>query len=136
VRKRRLGGTGIEVGVLGLGGAFVTARVSDYEQSWAAIYRAVELGVDYVDTAPGYSNSEEVLGRALEDVDAPLVVSTKLGGRPAPFDPRDASHLRRSVEESLRLLKRDAIDVLFIHEPERPGHYAFLGTARTASQVR
>ncbi len=123
MKKRGLGRTGIEVTELGLGGAFVTARYSDYERSRAAIHRAIELGINYVDTAPGYSNSEEVLGRALEHVDVPLVMATKLGGRPTPFDARDASQLRRSVEESLTLLGRDLIDVLFIHEPERPGQY-------------
>ena len=81
------------------------------------------MGVDYVDTDPSYSNSEEVLGQALADVAAPLVVSTKLGGRPIPFDPKDRKHLVHSMEESLYLLKRDTVDVLFIHEPERTGQY-------------
>ena len=64
MKKRHLGRTGIEVAELGLGGVFVTSQVADYEQSSAAIHRALELGVDYVDTAPSYSNSEEVLGQA------------------------------------------------------------------------
>jgi aryl-alcohol dehydrogenase-like predicted oxidoreductase len=76
-----------------------------------------------VDTAPTYANSEEVLGEALERVSQPYVLSTKLGGRPQPFNPKDRDHLRRSLEESLRLLKRDRIDVLFVHEPDRPGQY-------------
>ena len=53
----------------------------------------------------------------------PYVLSTKLGGRPQPFNPKDKGHLRQSVEESLRLLKRDHIDVLMVHEPDRPGQY-------------
>jgi aryl-alcohol dehydrogenase-like predicted oxidoreductase len=79
--------------------------------------------VNYVDTAPGYLDSEEVLGYALGDVAQPYYLSTKLGGRPTPFNAQDADALRRSVEESLRLLKRDFIDILFIHEPDRPGQY-------------
>jgi aryl-alcohol dehydrogenase-like predicted oxidoreductase len=83
----------------------------------------VELGVNYFDTAPGYYDSEEVLGHALREISAPVIVSTKLGGRPRPFDPRDAAALRSSVEESLRLLGRESVDILMIHEPDRPGQY-------------
>jgi aryl-alcohol dehydrogenase-like predicted oxidoreductase len=79
--------------------------------------------VNYVDTAPSYADSEEVLGEALSGVREPYYLSTKLGGRPQPFDPKDKSALRRSVEESLRLLRRDHIDLLMVHEPDRPGQY-------------
>ena len=51
------------------------------------------------------------------------VLSTKFGGRPDPFDPRDKSGLMQSIEESLRLLGRDYVDLLMIHEPDRPGQY-------------
>src|SRR5918911_1197494 len=71
----------------------------------------------------GLEVSELVLGRILADVDAPLVLSTKLGGRPRPFFPRSKEHLLRSAEESLRLLHREVIDILFIHEPDRPLQY-------------
>jgi len=56
-------------------------------------------------------------------VTAPYILSTKLGGRPQPFQPRDRGALMKSVEESLRLLKRDHIDILMIHEPDRPGQH-------------
>jgi aryl-alcohol dehydrogenase-like predicted oxidoreductase len=87
------------------------------------VWRALELGVNYVDTAPGYLDSEEVLGEALEGVTQPYILSTKLGGRPQPFDAQDTDALRASVETSLRLLKREQIDILMIHEPDRPGQY-------------
>ncbi|MDI7275716.1 MAG: aldo/keto reductase [Anaerolineae bacterium] len=118
-----LGRAGIEVSQLGLGGLFVSAYGGDYPQARAAIRRALELGIRYIDTAPGYGNSEEVIGRALEGIDTPLVLSTKLGGRPQPFRPQDRACLMQSVEESLRLLRRDRIDILMIHEPDRPGQY-------------
>jgi aryl-alcohol dehydrogenase-like predicted oxidoreductase len=51
------------------------------------------------------------------------VISTKLGGRPEPFDPRDVDGLKFSFAESLRLLKRDRVDILMIHEPDRPGQH-------------
>jgi len=125
MNRRTLGRTGLEVGELSLGGLFVSSVGGEFEQSRAAIHRAIEIGVNYIDTAPSYANSEEVIGKSLEDLDAPLIISTKLGGRPKPFEPQDVDGLRQSVEESLRLLKRDQIDILFIHEPDRPGEYAW-----------
>ena len=123
MKTRVLGKTGLQVSEIGLGGLFISSFGAEYEAARAAIHRALALGVSYVDTAPGYRDSEEVLGRALEDVTAPYVLSTKLGGRPQPFLPQDKDCLMRSVDESLRLLKRDHIDILMIHEPDRPGQY-------------
>jgi len=123
MKTRVLGRTGLSVTELSLGGLFLSKFGGEFEQSRAAALRAFELGVNYVDTAPTYGNSEEVLGRILADVKAPLVLSTKLGGRPQPFRPQDKACLRQSVEESLRLLGRDRIDVLLVHEPDRPGQY-------------
>jgi aryl-alcohol dehydrogenase-like predicted oxidoreductase len=126
MERRVLGRTGLEVGVLGMGGAFVqtrNVRGHDREEARRAVRRALELGVTYVDTAPSYGDSEEVLGYALEGAPQPFFLATKLGGRPDPFDPQSKVALRRSVEESLRLLRRDHIDVLLIHEPDRPQQY-------------
>jgi aryl-alcohol dehydrogenase-like predicted oxidoreductase len=130
MRTRRLGRTGYAVSELGLGGLFVSEWGGEgLAEATRAVRRALELGVNYVDTAPSYGNSEEVLGIALEGVAGKgehkvrPYISTKLGGRPRPFDPKDKDALRRSVEESLRLLKRDRIDILMVHEPDRPGQY-------------
>src|SRR5436309_11471367 len=123
MRYRTLGRTGLWVSELGLGGLFMSRFGGDRAQSTAAVRRALDLGVNWVDTAPGYADSEEVLGLALSGVTQPYSLSTKLGGRPQPFDPKDKAALRRSVEESLRLLKRDHIDLLMFHEPDRPGQY-------------
>lgn len=123
MRQRLLGRTGLTVTELSLGGLFVASWFNEVDPACAAVRRAIELGVNYIDTAPGYGNSEEVLGQALAGIDTPLIISTKLGARPYPFDAQDASALRASVEESLRLLNRDRIDMLLIHEAERPGQW-------------
>jgi aryl-alcohol dehydrogenase-like predicted oxidoreductase len=123
MKKRMLGRTGIKVSELALGGLFISRHGSEFDDARAAVQRAVELGINYVDTAPTYSNSEEVLGRIIADIDAPLIISTKLGGRPQPFEPKNKDCLRRSFDESLKLLNRKHIDLLMIHEPDRSGQY-------------
>ena len=125
MEKRVLGRTGLEVSVLGMGGLFVSnIGGKGRDEACRAVRRALELGVNYVDSAPTYADSEEVLGMALEGVPREsYCLSTKLGGRPQPFNPKDKDALRRSVEESLRLLKTDYVDILMIHEPDRPGQY-------------
>jgi aryl-alcohol dehydrogenase-like predicted oxidoreductase len=123
MKTRVLGRTGLQVSELALGGLFLASWFADASQSAATVRRAVELGINYIDTAPSYGDSEEALGRALEGIEQPVVLSTKLGGRPQPFRPQEKDDLLRSVEESLRLLRRDYIDILMIHEPDRPGQY-------------
>lgn len=123
MKKVVLGRTGLNVSRLGLGGLFVSKAGAGRAEAARAVRRAIELGVNYIDTAPTYHDSEEVLGAALKGIDAPLIISTKLGGRPEPFDPRNKDGLMASIEQSLKLLGRDTIDILMIHEPDRPGQY-------------
>lgn len=121
--RTKLGRTDLEISRIGFGGLFVASFSTEYDAANGAVQKGVELGINYFDTAPGYGNSEEVLGKALADVQQPVIVSTKLGGRPTPFLPQDKACLRASVEESLQLLGRDCIDILMVHEPDRPGQY-------------
>lgn len=122
MERRVLGRTGVEVGVLGLGGLFVSNIGAGREEGVRAIRRAVELGVDYIDTARTYADSEAVIGEALAGIpeeDRPHVV-TKVGGWPEPFDPRDVELLRRSFDHSLQQLGVDRVAGLLVHEPDRP----------------
>jgi len=120
---RRLGQTGMQVSHLGLGGLFVSRAGTDLPGARKVVSRALDLGINYIDTAPGYLDSEEVLGQCLDGIKQPYYLSTKLGGRPQPFNPKDKKQLYFSISESLRLLKRDCVDILFIHEPDRGGQY-------------
>ena len=117
--------TDISVSELGLGGFFLSRWGTNFEDCRRAVHLALDRGVNYLDTAPAYADSEEVIGRILREIRTPLIVSTKLGGRPAPFNPHSKSRVRESVQESLRLLGRDVIDILFVHEPDRPKQYAW-----------
>ncbi len=120
---RTLGNTGLSVSLLSLGGLFVSAAGGPFERARAAAHHAIARGVNYIDTAPMYLDSEEVLGRILTDAPAPVILSTKLGSRPQPFNPRDPAALLESFETSCRLLGRDQIDILMIHEPDRPRQF-------------
>lgn len=131
MRTIRLGKTDLAVSQLAFGGLFASSLGPGYEQSRDAVFKAIDLGINYFDTAPAYANSEETLGRIIADVTTPIILSTKLGGRPVPFDPRHEQQLMDSVKESLRLLGREVIDVLLVHEPDRPGQYDWWSDPQT-----
>ena len=89
MNQRILGRTGLKVSELALGGLFVSSHGSGYEQAESAIRRALQLGVNYIDTAPGYANSEEVLGKAfaalqsdslLTEMETPIILSPSWAG--------------------------------------------------------
>ncbi len=125
MEKRILGRTGLEVSRLALGGLFISEYGGEFEQSKKAAFKALESGINYIDTAPAYFDSEKVLGNIIKDWPGKLVISTKLGGRPTPFNPQDKKMLIQSVEQSLENLHRDYVDILMIHEPDRTNEYAW-----------
>ena len=124
MKKRILGRTGLEVGELSLGAAFITGGEAGYSGAALVVRRALELGMNLADTSADYGDSEKALGHALHEIGKPCIVSTKLGPRSGqPFNPKDKACLRRIFEESLEFLHRDVIDILMIHEPDRPGEF-------------
>ena len=123
METRRLGRTDLEISVLSIGGLYTSSLAGGVAETQRIMRRAIELGINAIDTAPAYADSEKTVGEAIAGIDAPLIVTTKIGGRPQPFDPQDINGLRQSVDESLRLLGRDHIDILMVHEPDRPQQY-------------
>ena len=135
---RRFGRTGLRVSRLGLGcGGFggvgsepsLFGRGEDEAAAFAIMDRAFELGINYFDTADSYGGgrSEEMIGRWLRSRgtrDA-IVLSTKVFNRTGP-GPNEAGlsrrHVLRAVEESLRRLQTDWLDLYVTHEadPETP----------------
>jgi aryl-alcohol dehydrogenase-like predicted oxidoreductase len=84
------------------------------------------MNINFIDTSADYADSEEKLGWALNELgNPPCVICTKLGPRSGErdFDPQNKEMLRATVEQSLRLLHRDTLDILMIHEPDRPGQF-------------
>ena len=115
---RVLGSTGLEVSQIGFGCGNVGGLMirGEPEERVRAVARAIELGVNYFDTAPSYANgvSETNLGQALKALNAQVYVGTKL--RLGPQDMSDArGAMVRSVEESLTRLDRDYVDLIQVH---------------------
>ncbi|MEO0476965.1 MAG: aldo/keto reductase [Planctomycetota bacterium] len=126
MQKRSLGRTDLQVSPLTLGGLMTSDLGGGVEPTIETLTKAFDLGINFIDTAPAYANSEETLGKAFKhvtNIPDDLVISTKFGGRPQPFNPQDKDALIGSAEESLRLLGIEAIDILIIHEPDRPQQY-------------
>ena len=123
MQTRRLGRTELDISILSIGGLYTSSLAGGESETRRIMQRASELGVNAIDTAPAYADSEMTVGQAIRGIDSPLIITTKLGGRPQPFDPQNIHALRESVDESLRLLGRDQIDILMIHEPDRPQQY-------------
>ena len=118
LEQRAYGRTGEQVTVVGLGGVGLP-RVS-FADGVATVHRALELGITYFDTAPLYSQglAQAILGKALEGRREPYLLATKLGHLARPSRYRSPDALRTQFEENLRLLRRDSVDVLKVHEAD------------------
>lgn len=156
MQRRPLGETKMEISVVGFGawqiGGTGVAQGSmgpaDDAESVAAIHRALEHGVNWIDTAPGYGvgHSEEVVARALRGVDGPPYVFTKCGfvwdgSGTLRIDLTERS-IRDECEASLRRLEVDALDLYQIHwlEPEDDPYveeaWGTLATLQAEGKVR
>src|SRR5580692_5979232 len=111
-------------GAMRLTGDGIWGAPKDRKGALAVLRRAVELGVNFIDTADSYGPnvSEELIGEALSPYPKDLVIATKGGwNRPGPNQwTHDASpaHLRTAVEGSLKRLRLDRIDVYQLHVPD------------------
>ncbi|NGZ76426.1 aldo/keto reductase [Saccharibacillus alkalitolerans] len=119
MKHNRLGNSGLWVSRLGLGTNAFGKRV-DEETSIRVIHAALDGGVNFVDTANIYAGteSERIIGKALEGRRDGVVLTTKAGlPRGEAPDERGSSrrHLRRELEESLKRLNTDYVDLYQIH---------------------
>jgi aryl-alcohol dehydrogenase-like predicted oxidoreductase len=123
---RRLGVSGLQVSVVGLGTNNFGGRV-DVEKTARIVHQALDLGVNFFDTANNYGGglSEEYLGRAIEGKREQAIIATKFG-RPVGEGPNRSGaskrHIMVQVEASLRRLGSETIDLyqLHVHDPETP----------------
>lgn len=165
ISKVALGKTQVHVTRLGLGGSALGGLYKDISDETAIelVHRTLGLGLNFIDTAPlyGHGKSELRLGSALKAVPRQsYVLATKVGRLLVPEDPSklesiwfenpspflpvfDFSYdgVRRSIEESLRRLGLDSVDILYIHNPDNisadriQGAYAALDELRQQGHV-
>lgn len=120
-----LGRMGWRVSVAGLGcggpSRLGTATGKSEQESIAVVRRALDLGINLIDTAEVYG-TETIVGKALADTrrDHVIVATKKLPPSPDHADP--AGELRRGLEQSLRKLQTDYVDIYFLHGV-RPAQY-------------
>jgi aryl-alcohol dehydrogenase-like predicted oxidoreductase len=122
--RRRLGRTGMDVTVIGCGGVAIGSYHADEnvaeQAAVATVRRALEVGINYVDTSPLYKDSERRFGlalRALGGLPGGTYISTKTGTHPDRPGDYSAEATRWSVENSLRLLGLDSADLVLVHDP-------------------
>ena len=114
IETRPYGNTGERVTVIGLGGAPLSK--SSFADGVATVHRALDLGITYFDTSPGYRISQAIYGEALEGRKEKYVLATKVGYLREPHHFRSMDALHAQIWESLRYLRRDSVDVLQVHE--------------------
>jgi len=113
-----LGRTGLNVSRVGFGGGGIGQvwGATTRDEAIRAVHKALDLGINYFDVAPAYGNgkAEEALGIALEGRSEEVIIGTKVRV-PADDLANAAANVQRSMETSLKLLKRDSVDILHVH---------------------
>ena len=117
-----LGRSGISVSPYALGALMFASRMGNSRaESTAIIHKAIDAGINLIDTADAYGDSEEVVGQALLGRRDDVVLATKFG-LPAGTDPNHRGGSRRwivtAVENSLRRLQTDHIDLYQLQRPD------------------
>jgi aryl-alcohol dehydrogenase-like predicted oxidoreductase len=120
----RFGNTGMEVSRLCLGG-MMFSRVIDADGTRKIVDEALEHGVNFIDTAESYTDSEDFLGRALEGRREKVYLATKCytkRARAGRCGRNSRINLLFSIEHSLRQLRTDHVDLYQLHHPDPTTH--------------
>lgn len=115
LEKRLLGMTGIEVSCLGFGAGYIGATNLTEEECGTLINRAIDVGMTFIDTAPGYGMSEERIGRHLAWRRQDFILVTKCGYGVEGYQDWTPQMIVAGVEQALRTMNTDVIDVLLLH---------------------
>ncbi len=126
---RELGRTGWKVSSLSFGAWAIGADwgTVDDKESFAAVNRAIELGVNFFDTADVYGDgrSEKLLAKLCQEHSEKIIIATKAGRRLNPHNAQgyNRANLTAFVERSLKNLQTDALDLLQLHCPPTQVYY-------------
>ena len=107
IEKRELGKTGLKVTILGLGCAQIGA-LRNFKLAVEIIETAINLGINYIDTASTYGNAEEKVGEVMRSRRNEVILATKTLQR-------DKENSWREINKSIERLKTDYVDILQIH---------------------
>jgi aryl-alcohol dehydrogenase-like predicted oxidoreductase len=151
---RKLGKTDLKVSEVGFGAWAIGGNWGhqDDKDSLAALHKAIDLGINFIDTAAGYGNgrSERIIGKVLKERSEEIIVATKTPPAPGPWPPtpycrmenRYPEHyLRQNIEERLQNLGTDCIDILQLHTWTRawnhhPAPFEILHKLREEGKIR
>ncbi|CAM3459118.1 aldo/keto reductase [Saccharibacillus brassicae] len=123
MQTRKLGRTGLEVSTLSFGASSLGSvfRETDDRESIRTVHSAIDAGLNYIDVSPyyGLTKAETVLGQAISELPRDKFLLSSKAGRygDAEFD-FTAERIVRSVEDSLKRLHTDYLDILFLHDIE------------------
>jgi aryl-alcohol dehydrogenase-like predicted oxidoreductase len=141
---RTLGATGMNVSVLGFGGAEIGYQSAEQETVNRLLNEALDAGLNVIDTAECYRNSEELIGHGVGHRRKDFFLFTKVGhasGIDPPLPDWDPRLIERSIERSLKRLKTDRVDLVQLHSCDeatlRRGHVIeALQRAKAAGKTR
>ncbi len=121
MQLKKLGRTGLKVSPFCLGTMNLGGQIGEAD-SINVIKRAVDLGINFIDTADAYcgGRSEEIIGKAVRGLRDSVVIATKVGAKTPPDTGFNLSRkdILEKVEGSLRRLQTDYIDLLYCHMPD------------------
>jgi aryl-alcohol dehydrogenase-like predicted oxidoreductase len=123
MQYRTLGRTGIKVSPYALGALALGTSIGnpDHDDSARIIHKALDAGINFIDTSDAYGESEVAVGKALKGRRDSVVLATKFS-RPTSDDPNHQGTSRRwimtAVENSLRRLQTDYVDLYQVHRPD------------------
>jgi aryl-alcohol dehydrogenase-like predicted oxidoreductase len=109
---RMLGKTNMSVSILGLGGGGLFFDANNRDMADEVVNRAIDLGINYLDTAPSYGAGEDLYGNVMRRRRGDVFLATKI-------DARDRDGAWKSIETSLRRLQTDVIDLIQVHDIEK-----------------
>jgi aryl-alcohol dehydrogenase-like predicted oxidoreductase len=123
MKYRVLGNTGLDVSVLSFGASSLGSVFRDIHEADGirTVHTALDLGINYIDVSPfyGITKAETVLGKAITTLQRDsFILSTKAGRYDSDIFDFSEKRIRSSLEESLKRLHTDYVDILFLHDIE------------------